>query len=67
MAYLLLAFIFQGGMANPPEQPGKVNVYLALAYGLLWAIFVVYAWVIHRREQRLEREVEELKKTLGEQ
>ena len=66
MVHLLLAFIFQVGMANPPEQPGKVNVYLALAYGLLWAIFMVYARVIHRREQRLEREVEDLRKTLGE-
>jgi len=43
------------------------NVYLVLAYGLVWGIFTFYAWVIHRRQQRLEREVLELKKGLGQQ
>jgi hypothetical protein len=42
-----------------------VNVYLVLAYGFLWGIFTIYAWVIHRRQQRLETEVEELKRELG--
>jgi len=41
------------------------NVYLVLAYGLLWGIFTFYAWVIHSRQQRLEKELEELKKVLG--
>ena len=41
------------------------NVYLVLAYGLLWGIFTVYAWVIDRRQQRLEKELAELKKGLG--
>jgi hypothetical protein len=41
------------------------NVYLVLAYGLFWGIFMVYAWVIHGRQQRLEKELEELKKEVG--
>jgi hypothetical protein len=40
------------------------NVYLILAYGLLWGIFTLYAWVIQGRQQRLEKELEELKKAL---
>jgi hypothetical protein len=43
------------------------NVYLVLAYGLLWGIFMVYAWVIRSRQQQLEKELEELKKALGRQ
>jgi len=38
------------------------NIYLVLAYGLLWGIFAVYAWVLHRRQQRLERTLQELKR-----
>jgi preprotein translocase subunit YajC len=41
------------------------NGYLVVAYGLVWGIFMLYAWVIYRRQQRLEREVEELKRALG--
>ena len=37
-----------------------VNAYLAGAYGLLWAIFVVYALTLHRRQKRLENELREL-------
>jgi CcmD family protein len=43
------------------------NGYLVLAYGLAWGIFTFYAWVIHRRQQRLEREVAELKSALAQQ
>ena len=42
-----------------------VNVYLVVAYGFVWGIFTFYAWMIQRRQQKLEREVEELKKALG--
>ncbi len=42
-----------------------VNLYLVFAYGIVWAIFVFYAWIIHRRQNRLEKELQELKKTLG--
>jgi hypothetical protein len=38
------------------------NVYLVVAYGLLWGIFAVYAGMIHRRQQRLEDELAELKR-----
>ncbi len=41
------------------------NGYLVVAYGFVWAIFTLYAWVIHRRQERLEREVEELKRAIG--
>ena len=41
------------------------NVYLVIAYGLLWGIFAIYAWVIHGRQQRLEKEMQELKRALG--
>jgi hypothetical protein len=41
------------------------NIYLVLASGLLWGIFMLYAWVIHRRQQRLEKELEELRRDLG--
>jgi len=40
-----------------------MNSYLALAFGLLWLIFVAYAVIIHRRQCRLENELEELKKS----
>jgi hypothetical protein len=40
------------------------NVYLVFAYGLLWGIFMSYAWVIHRRQQRLEKELRGLKSEL---
>jgi hypothetical protein len=43
------------------------NVYLVLAYGLLWGIFMFYAWVIQRHQRRLEKELEELKRALGQQ
>jgi hypothetical protein len=40
------------------------NTYLVLAYGFLWCIFMVYAGTIHHRQQRLEKELEELKNTV---
>jgi len=42
-----------------------INSFLALAYGLLWLIFVVYAVIIHRRQRRLEQELEKLKDNLA--
>jgi len=41
------------------------NGYLVLAYAFLWSIFTFYAWVIHRRQRRLEKELEELKRALS--
>ena len=42
-----------------------MNGYLVVAYGFVWGIFTFYAWVIHTRQQKLEREVEELKRAIG--
>jgi hypothetical protein len=42
-----------------------VNVYLVVAFGFVWGIFMVYAWIIHGREKHLEKELEELKTELG--
>ena len=43
-----------------------LNTYLALAFILLWAIFIVYAGLIHRRQRRLEKQLEELQTALRE-
>ena len=48
-----------------PWGHSMCNVYLVLAYGLLWGIFTVYAWVIHGRQRRLEKELAELGRDLG--
>jgi CcmD family protein len=41
-----------------------VNTYLALAYSLLWTIFMLYAWSLARRQARLRRELADLKRRL---
>jgi hypothetical protein len=43
------------------------NKFLVVAYILLWGIFMAYSWVIHARQTRLQREVEELKRELERQ
>jgi CcmD family protein len=42
-----------------------MNGYLVVAYGFVWGIFSLYALILGGREQKLEKEVEELKKALG--
>jgi CcmD family protein len=42
-----------------------MNGYLVVAYGFVWGIFTLYVWVIHSRRQKLEKEVEQLKKAFG--
>jgi CcmD family protein len=42
-----------------------MNGYLVVAYGFVWGIFTLYAWVIHTRQQKLEKEVEDLKRALS--
>jgi len=37
------------------------NSFLVLAYCSLWIVFTLYAAAIHRRQKRLEKELEELK------
>ena len=40
------------------------KAYLVVAYGLVAGVFVVYAWVMRRRQRRLEKEWVELDKEL---
>ncbi|HEV2499509.1 MAG TPA: CcmD family protein [Terriglobia bacterium] len=35
--------------------------YLFLAYTLVWIVFMVYAWILSRRQSRLRIEINELK------
>lgn len=37
-----------------------VNTYLFLAYALVWIIFMLYAWNLSRRQQRLLKELKDL-------
>lgn len=37
------------------------NIFLVLAYGFLWLIFMLYAWNLSRRQARLKKDLEELK------
>lgn len=39
-----------------------MNTYLFLAYTLFWLIFMAYAWNLGRRQARLQKELEELKR-----
>jgi len=39
-----------------------MNGYLVVAYTFVWGIFTFYAWVIQGRQQKLEREIEDLKR-----
>ena len=38
-----------------------VNRYLFLAYAFVWIIFMIYAWSLARRQNRLLKELEDLK------
>ena len=42
-----------------------MNGYLVVAYGFVWGIFTLYAWVLSGRQQQLEKELEDLKRALG--
>lgn len=35
--------------------------YLFLAYTLVWLVFMVYAWILSRRQSRLRIEIDDLK------
>jgi len=41
-----------------------VNTYLFLAYTLVWLIFILYAWNLSRRQEKLRKELEDLKAKL---
>ena len=38
-----------------------VNKYLVVAYSAVWVIFMLYAWSLARRQERLRKEIENLK------
>lgn len=38
-----------------------VNMFLFSAYGLLWLIFILYAWILSRRQAQLRKDLEDLK------
>ncbi len=44
-----------------------VNKYLFLAYGIVWLIFMAYAWSLARRQARMDRDLDELKAKLERQ
>lgn len=41
-----------------------VNKFLFLAYSFVWLIFMVYAWILSRRQSQLNGEMEDLKKKI---
>lgn len=41
-----------------------INYYLVGAYSLAWVLFGIYAWSLSRRQERLHRELDELKSKL---
>jgi CcmD family protein len=41
-----------------------VNTYLFLAYTLVWLTFILYAWNLSRRQDKLRKELEDLKAKL---
>jgi CcmD family protein len=44
-----------------------VNPYLFAAFSIVWAIFVFYVWILSRRQARLQKELEDLRRRLREQ
>ncbi|MGD0694831.1 MAG: CcmD family protein [Terriglobia bacterium] len=43
-----------------------VNGYLFAAYSFVWAIFVVYVWILARRQAQLRNELADLKRKIQE-
>lgn len=43
-----------------------VNYYLFLAYSFVWLIFVVYVWVLAKRQAQLIKELADLRNKLRE-
>ena len=40
------------------------NKFLFLAYSLVWIVFMLYAWRLSRRQARLSKDLEDLKRKL---
>ena len=43
-----------------------VNIFLFLAYSFVWLIFVIYVWVLARRQAQLRKELARLSTKLRE-
>lgn len=43
-----------------------VNKYLFLAYAFVWLIFMLYAWNLSRRQDKLKRELNEVRNRVAE-
>lgn len=43
-----------------------VNKYLFLAYSFVWLIFMLYAWNLSRRQDRLKKDLEEVRSKVAE-
>ena len=41
-----------------------VNPYLFAAFSVVWGIFFIYAWLLSRRQAKLQNELEDLRKRL---
>ena len=46
------------------SQPPTNLVFLFAAFAVVWLVFFVYAFLVSRRRQELEREVKELQQSL---
>jgi CcmD family protein len=44
-----------------------VNPFLFAAFSVVWAIFVVYVWILTRRQAQLQKDLEELRRRIREQ
>ena len=69
VSLVILVFAAPAALAAPSAQdaPGESNLGYLLAGTLLtWAGFFAYAIYIARKNRELRREVEELRRTLGE-
>jgi CcmD family protein len=41
------------------------NNYLFVAFSLVWVIFMVYSFTLSRRQERISRDLEDLKQSRG--
>lgn len=41
-----------------------VNKYLFLAFSFVWVLFALYAWNLSRRQARLKKDIEDLKRAI---
>jgi len=44
-----------------------VNPYLFAAFSAVWAIFVIYVWILSKRQAHLQKELEELRRRIREE